>query len=92
MRHHERIKSLISLGLDGGVIGLDGGGTAAAADEGTASVTRVSGEGEDDQLGSSVQHCFTLGFQFRHLVSICLLICTQTFSAFVSPSFCKSIQ
>lgn len=48
MRHHERIKSLISLGLDGGVIGLDGGGTAAA-NEGTVLATLVSGEDEDDQ-------------------------------------------
>lgn len=50
MRHHERIKSLISLGLDGGVIGLDGGGgMAAAAYEGTVSAALVSGEGEDDE-------------------------------------------
>lgn len=50
MRHHERIKSLISLGLDGGVIGLDGDGTAAAAaNEGTVSATLVSIEGEDDE-------------------------------------------
>lgn len=55
MRHHERIKSLISLGLDGGVIGLDGGGTAAA-NEGTVSMTLASGEGEDDESGSLVQH------------------------------------
>lgn len=59
MRHHERIKSLISLGLDGGVIGLDGGGgmaAAAAAHEGTVSAALVSGEGEDDEWGSLVQH------------------------------------
>lgn len=48
MRHHERIKSLISLGLDGGVIGLDGGGGMAAY-EGTVSAALVSDEGEDDE-------------------------------------------
>lgn len=49
MRHHERIKSLISLGLDGGVIGLDGGGKAAPAYEGTVSAALVPSEGEDDE-------------------------------------------
>lgn len=52
MRHHERIKSLISLGLDGGVIGLDGGwkaAVAAAAYEGTVSAKLVSGDGEVDE-------------------------------------------
>lgn len=55
MRHHERIKSLISLGLDGGVIGLDGGGTSAA-NGGTVSATLTSGEGEGDDEGSLIQH------------------------------------
>lgn len=33
MRHHERIKSLISLGVDGGIIGLDSRGMTAPHEE-----------------------------------------------------------
>lgn len=76
MRHHERIRSLISLGLDGGVIGFDGGGMAARC-EGAVAAMPVSGDGGDDECGAAVKlwdrgFVLILGFNFKYPVCCCL--------------------
>lgn len=71
MRHHERIKSLISLRVDGSVIGLDNSGTTAICvpkkkkKKGRLCVGAImSAPGAGREAANSSQHLCSYGNQY----------------------------